>query len=125
MGKKTKEHKKRVAKRNANLKSQENRMQKLWQDAFQVQMDAMKEKYANMSGDTTSDDVINEAKLDIVNDKLNGLENLINNVNDDGNTDDIQSTLKDIANILDINLNEETTQEVIESVEPTQEDQTV
>ena len=125
MGKKTKEHKKRVAKRNANLKSQENRMQKLWQDAFQVQMDAMKEKYANMSGDTMSDDLINEAKLDIVNDKLNGLENLINNVSDDGNTDDIQSTLKDIANILDINLNEETTQEVIESVEPTQEDQTV
>ena len=125
MGKKTKEHKKRVAKRNANLKSQENRMQKLWQDAFQVQMDAMKEKYANMSGDTMSDDIINEAKLDIVNDKLNGLENLINNVSDDGNTDDIQSTLKDIANILDINLNEETTQEVIESVEPTQEDQTV
>jgi hypothetical protein len=125
MGKKTKEHKKRVAKRNANLKSQENRMQKLWQDAFQVQMDAMKEKYANMSGDTMSDELINEAKLDIVNDKLNGLENLINNVSDDGNTDDIQSTLKDIANILDINLNEETTQEVIESVEPTQEDQTV
>ena len=125
MGKKTKEHKKRVAKRNANLKSQENRMQKLWQDAFQVQMDAMKEKYANMSGDTMSDDLINEAKLDIVNDKLNGLENLINNVSDDGHTDDIQSTLIDIANILDINLNEETTQEVIESVEPTQEDQTV
>jgi len=125
MGKKTKEHKKKVAKRNVNLKSQENRMQKLWQDAFQVQMDAMKEKYANTSGDTMSDDVINEAKLDIVNDKLNGLENLINNVNDDGNTDDIQSTLKDIANILDINLNEETTQEVIESVEPTQGDQTV
>jgi hypothetical protein len=43
-----------VAKRNANLKVQEKRMQKLWQEAFEEQMNVMKEKFASMSGDTMS-----------------------------------------------------------------------
>jgi hypothetical protein len=54
MGKKAKEHRKKVAKRNANLKVQEKRMQKLWQEAFEEQMNVMKEKFASMSGDTMS-----------------------------------------------------------------------
>jgi len=54
MGKKAKEHRKKVAKRNANLKQQEKRMQKLWQEAFEEQMNVMKEKFAAMSGDTMS-----------------------------------------------------------------------
>jgi hypothetical protein len=41
-----------VAKRNANLKVQEKRTQKVWQDAFEEQMNVMKEKFAAMSGDT-------------------------------------------------------------------------
>jgi len=54
MGKAKKEHRKKVAKRNANLKQQEKRVQKLWQEAFEEQMNAMREKFAAMSGDTMS-----------------------------------------------------------------------
>jgi len=54
MGKAAKDHKAKVAKRNANLKVQEKRMQKVWQEAFQEQMEKMKEQFALMSGDTMS-----------------------------------------------------------------------
>jgi DNA primase large subunit len=54
MGVRKKEHRKKVAKRNANLKVQEKRMQKLWQEAFEEQMNVMKEKFAAMSGETMS-----------------------------------------------------------------------
>ena len=54
MGKAAKEHRKKVAKRNANIKQNEKRMQKLWQDAFEEQMNIMREKFASMSGDTMS-----------------------------------------------------------------------
>jgi hypothetical protein len=54
MGKAKKEHRKKVAKRNANLKQQEKKVQKLWQEAFEEQMNAMREKFAAMSGDTMS-----------------------------------------------------------------------
>lgn len=55
MGKKAKEHRAKVAKRNVNLKVQEKRMQKVWQEAFQEQMEKMKEQFAAMSGDTMSE----------------------------------------------------------------------
>jgi hypothetical protein len=54
MGKAAKAHRAKVAKRNANLKVQEKRTQKVWQDAFEEQMNVMKEKFAAMSGDTMS-----------------------------------------------------------------------
>jgi hypothetical protein len=54
MGKAAKAHRAKVAKRNANLKVQEKRMQKIWQEAFQEQMEKMKEQFAAMSGDTMS-----------------------------------------------------------------------
>jgi hypothetical protein len=54
MGKAAKAHRAKVAKRNANLKVQEKRMQKLWQAAFEEQMEKMKEQFASMSGDTMS-----------------------------------------------------------------------
>jgi hypothetical protein len=54
MGKAKKEHRKKVAKRNANLKQQEKRVQKLWQESFEEQMNVMREKFAAMSGDTMS-----------------------------------------------------------------------
>jgi DNA primase large subunit len=55
MGKAAKAHRAKVAKRNANLKVQEKRMQKVWQEAFQEQMEKMKEQFALMSGDTMSE----------------------------------------------------------------------
>jgi hypothetical protein len=54
MGKAAKAHRAKVAKRNANLKVQEIRTQKIWQEAFEEQMNVMKEKFAAMSGDTMS-----------------------------------------------------------------------
>ena len=54
MGKAAKAHRAKVAKRNVNVKVQEKRMQKLWQEAFEEQMNVMKEKFASMSGDTMS-----------------------------------------------------------------------
>jgi DNA primase large subunit len=54
MGKAAKAHRAKVAKRNANLKVQEKRMQKIWQEAFQEQMEKMKEQFAAMSGGTMS-----------------------------------------------------------------------
>jgi hypothetical protein len=54
MGKAAKDHRAKVAKRNANLKVQEIRTQKIWQEAFQEQMEKMKEQFATMSGDTMS-----------------------------------------------------------------------
>ena len=54
MGKAAKAHRAKVAKRNANMKVKEKRMQKLWQEAFEEQMNAMKEKFAAMSGETMS-----------------------------------------------------------------------
>ena len=54
MGKAAKAHRAKVAKRNANLKVQEKRMQKVWQEAFEAQINAMKEKFESMSGDTMS-----------------------------------------------------------------------
>lgn len=60
MGKAAKAHRAKVAKRNANVKQQEKRMQKLWQEAFEEQMKVMKEKFASMSGDTMSGDTMSE-----------------------------------------------------------------
>jgi len=54
MGKAAKAHRAKVAKRNANLKVQEKQMKKVWQEAFQEQMEKMKEQFAAMSGDTMS-----------------------------------------------------------------------
>lgn len=84
MGKKEKEHRKKVAKRNANLKQQEKRMQKLWQEAFEEQMKVMKEKFAAMSGDTMSgltglfenEDVsVDDASVDVETDETTEEEN--------------------------------------------------
>lgn len=54
MGKRAKAHRKKVAKRNANLKQQERVIQKLWQESFKEQMDKIKENFTSMSGDTMS-----------------------------------------------------------------------
>jgi len=84
MGKASKAHRAKVAKRNTDLKVKEKRTQKIWQEAFEEQMNVMREKYASMSGETMM-----------------------------GLLDDVETS------------EEQTTQEGTESVEPTQEDQTV
>lgn len=54
MGKAAKAHRKKVAKRNANLKQRERAIQKVWEQAFEEKMNEMKEKFASMSGDSMS-----------------------------------------------------------------------
>ena len=54
MGKAAKAHRAKVAKRNANMKVQEKRMQKIWQEAFEEQMNKLKEQFESMSGETMS-----------------------------------------------------------------------
>ena len=49
MGKKTKEHSKRVAKRNARLKQEKNIFDKSYQSAMEVKMAELKDKFANLS----------------------------------------------------------------------------
>ncbi len=58
MGKKAKEHRKKVAKRNANIKQEEKKMQKVWMDAMQEQLTKMREQFEKMSGDTENAEVV-------------------------------------------------------------------
>jgi len=51
MGKKTKEHSKRVAKRNARLKQEKNVFNKAYQAAMDVKMSELKEKFGGLSED--------------------------------------------------------------------------
>jgi rubrerythrin len=61
MGKKAKEHRKKVAKRNANIKQNEKKMEKEWMEAMQEQLAKMKEQFEKMSGDTENiEDVVSE-----------------------------------------------------------------
>jgi hypothetical protein len=68
MGKAAKEHRKKVAKRNANLKQREKLIQKVWQETFEEKMNEMKEKFASMSGDSMSGltEIIDNAVEEII-----------------------------------------------------------
>lgn len=50
-GKKT--HRKKVEQRNKDLKAQQNAMQKLFNESMKAQIEALKQKEAEMSGATT------------------------------------------------------------------------
>jgi hypothetical protein len=53
MGKKDKEHRKKVAARNQKIKSQDSTMQRLFDNAMKQQLEKLKElKESEMSGDT-------------------------------------------------------------------------
>ena len=61
MGKAAKEHRKKVAKRNTNIKQNEKKMEKEWMEAMQEQFAKMKEQFEKMSGDTENiEDVVSE-----------------------------------------------------------------
>lgn len=62
MGKKAKEHRKKVAKRNANIKQQEKKMEKVWMTAMEEQLNKMREQFEKTSGDTENveDGVVKE-----------------------------------------------------------------
>ena len=64
MGKKAKEHRKKVAKRNANIKQQEKKMEKVWMEAMEEQLNKMREQFEKTSGDTENveDGVVKETE---------------------------------------------------------------
>ena len=64
MGKKAKEHRKKVAKRNANIKQQEKKMEKVWMTAMEEQLNKMREQFEKTSGDTENveDVIVNETE---------------------------------------------------------------
>lgn len=52
MGVKKKEHRKKVEKRNQRLKSEKNKIQKLFDESIKKQIEEYKEKMNQVSGDT-------------------------------------------------------------------------
>jgi hypothetical protein len=52
MGKAAKAHRAKVQKRNKKVKQEEYSLKKKWNEAFEKQMEELKEKFAQMSGDT-------------------------------------------------------------------------
>jgi len=118
MGKAAKAHRKKVAKRNANIKQTEKKMQKLWQEAFEEQMNAMKEKFGSMSGLTTPEETLNEEqinKLDEFNVRISEIEEKVNNLDNEKSLNELKLTLESFSEDLK---NEETIQEESEPTEP-------
>ena len=128
MGKAAKAHRAKVAKRNANMKVQEKRMQKVWQEAFEEQMNAMKEKFAIMSGETftgETENILSEEqinKLDEFSSKISEIEERINNLDNDKNLDKLKTHLESFSQDLK---DEETIQEEPQSTEPISGNQTI
>jgi len=56
-----KAHRKRVQKRNNNIKSQNNKMQKLWEQEMMKRMEEMN----NTSGNTENDEIDTSQSIDI------------------------------------------------------------
>jgi hypothetical protein len=146
MGKAAKAHRKKVAKRNANVKVQEKKMQKLWQEAFEEQMNVMKEKFASMSGNTnevSSETMLNdteEIKENLVDINLNlstqneennlisGLEDLREKLKGEfSNEEEIKKTEEDFDKLLNLIKNSEKkeSEEESEPAKPISGDQTV
>ena len=121
MGKKAKEHRKKVAKRNANVKVQEKRMQKVWQEALEEQMNAMKEKFASMSGETMSGLTENIDILD--EDSKNELKQIIEenfkdiNINLETSDENDSDIVKDLKNLKEKIKGEFSNEEEIENTE--------
>jgi|LakMenEpi03Aug12_release.lakeMendotaPanAssembly.Ray.scaffolds.fasta_scaffold1070775_2 hypothetical protein len=70
MGKKTKEHRRKVAKRNARIQQEKNLMNKLYNEAMKISIDELKEKLANANPSeseiTEITDVIAEEVVDSI-----------------------------------------------------------
>jgi predicted component of type VI protein secretion system len=129
MGKAAKAHRAKVAKRNANMKVQEKRMQKVWQEAFEEQMNAMKEKFAAMSGETftgETENILSEEQINKLNEfssRISEIEEKINDLDNDKNLDKLKTHLESFSQ--DLKDEETTTQEESKSTESISGDQTV
>ena len=69
MGKRTKEHKRKVAKRNARIQNENNLMKKLYNQAMELKMEEFKEKMAEMN--LTEED-LESAVTETINEEVQG-----------------------------------------------------
>jgi|688.fasta_scaffold481786_2 hypothetical protein len=129
MGKKAKEHRKKVAKRNQKIKQQEKTIQKVWQEAFEEQLNKVREGF---SAKTEVEDVKNIIDIDTINSKIESLEESVNLIQDEtteinfqGIVEKINSIKKEFPNIEEDLNNENETEKNTESTEPISGNKTI
>jgi len=129
MGKKAKEHRKKVAKRNQKIKQQEKTIQKVWQEAFEGQLNKVREGF---SAKTEVEDVKNIIDIDTINSKIESLEESVNLIQDEtteinfqGIVEKINSIKKEFPNIEEDLNNENETEKNTESTEPISGNKTI
>jgi hypothetical protein len=69
MGKRTKEHKRKVAKRNARIQNENNLMKKLYNQAMELKMEEFKEKMAEMN---LTEEELESAVTETINEEVQG-----------------------------------------------------
>lgn len=129
MGKKAKEHRKKVAARNARLKQQERTIQKVWQEAFEEQLNKVREGF---SAKTEVEEVKNTIDVDTINNKIDSLQESVNLLQDESKEVDFESLIEKINDIknefptIDDRLdNENETEKNTESTEPISGNETI
>jgi hypothetical protein len=129
MGKKAKEHRKKVAKRNQKIKQQEKTIQKVWQEAFEEQLNKVREGF---SAKTEVEDVKNIIDIDTINSKIESLEESVNLIQDEtteinfqGLVEKINSIKNEFPNIEEDLNNENETEKNTESTEPISGNKTI
>ena len=96
MGKKAKEHRKKVAKRNQKIKQQERTIQKVWQETFEEQLSKVREGF---SAKTEVEDVKNTIDIDTINSKIESLEESVNLIHDESTEINFQGIVEKINSI--------------------------
>jgi hypothetical protein len=129
MGKKAKEHRKKVAKRNQKIKQQERTIQKVWQETFEEQLSKVREGF---SAKTEVEDVKNTIDIDTINSKIESLEESVNLIHDEsteinfqGIVEKINSIKNEFPNIEEDLNNENETEKNTESTEPISGNETI
>ena len=129
MGKKAKEHRKKVAKRNQKIKQQERTIQKVWQETFEEQLSKVREGF---SAKTEVEDVKNTIDIDTINSKIESLEESVNLIHDEsteinfqGIVEKINSIKNEFPNIEEDLNNENETEKNTESTEPISGNKTI
>jgi len=69
MGKRTKEHKRKVAKRKARIQNENNLMKKLYNQAMELKMEEFKEKMAEMN---LTEEELESAVTETINEEVQG-----------------------------------------------------
>ena len=82
MGKAAKAHRAKVQKRNQRVEQEKNIIKKKWNEMFEKKMEELKESFSEMSGDTESNDLIEDLDTTLDNDtkiEVAGFHNVTEN----------------------------------------------